>query len=40
LRSRLEADGKTAFDVDVTLAGGTGQPIATMTVAWRVKKTG
>lgn len=38
LRAALEADGKTAFDVQVSLADADGQAVAEMTVAWHVKK--
>lgn len=40
LRARLDADGKVAFDVAVTLTDESGAEVATMRVNWHVKKTG
>jgi acyl-coenzyme A thioesterase PaaI-like protein len=40
VRSRLDADGKTAFDVDVVLNDEAGEVVATMKIAWHVKKMG
>jgi acyl-coenzyme A thioesterase PaaI-like protein len=40
VRSRLEADGKAAFDVNVSLSDEAGEEVAKMKVTWHVKKTG
>lgn len=38
LLAKLEAEGKVAFDVGVSLTDEAGVEVATMTVAWHVKK--
>jgi acyl-coenzyme A thioesterase PaaI-like protein len=38
LRAQLEADGRVAFNVDVTMADASEQTVATMTVQWHVAK--
>jgi acyl-coenzyme A thioesterase PaaI-like protein len=38
LLERLDADGKVAFPVDVTLANAGGDTVATATVQWHVRK--
>jgi len=39
LLERLDADGKVAFPVEVTLADTDGETVATATVQWHVRKT-
>ncbi len=38
LLERLDADGKVVFDVEVELSDADDQVVATMTVAWHVRK--
>jgi acyl-coenzyme A thioesterase PaaI-like protein len=38
LLERLDADGKVAFPVEVTLANADGDTVATATVQWHVRK--
>ncbi len=38
LLTALEAEGRTQFDVSVTLANGEGETVATMSVGWLVSK--
>lgn len=38
LTGTLEAEGKVAFDVDVTMRDEAGEDVATMKVAWHLKK--
>jgi acyl-coenzyme A thioesterase PaaI-like protein len=40
VRTRLEAEGKSAFNVDVSLSDEAGEEVAKMKVTWHVKKTG
>jgi len=37
LRRRLRAEQKVVFDVRVDLVNESGQPVATMTIAWNVR---
>jgi uncharacterized protein (TIGR00369 family) len=37
LLSRLDADGKVVFDVEVEMSDADGNVVATMTVAWHVR---
>lgn len=38
LTAKLDAEGKIAFDVSVTLIDETGEDVANMTVGWHLKK--
>ena len=40
LLSRLEADGRIEFSVEVELVDGDGNQVATMTVDWHVRRNG
>lgn len=40
IRARLRSEGKTAFDVAVTLTDGEGTEVATMTVTWHLRGGG
>jgi acyl-coenzyme A thioesterase PaaI-like protein len=40
VRTRLEAEGKSAFNVEVSLSDEAGEEVAKMKVTWHVKKTG
>lgn len=40
LTARLDADGKVAFDVAVTMRDEAGDEVATMKVAWHIRKIG
>ena len=40
LTAKLDADGKIAFDVRVTMTDEAGEEVADMTVAWHLKKLG
>jgi acyl-coenzyme A thioesterase PaaI-like protein len=40
VRSKLNSDGKTAFDVNVILEDETGEEVAAMKVVWHLKKAG
>ena len=40
VRTRLNTDGKTAFDVAVDLLDAQGVKVAEVTVAWHIRKNG